>query len=193
MSGIAGGFSLERISGRNLFWIGIGLVVLVAVVGDMLGFVRRKLAGPPPVPACYNKYSAFYTRGTKALLPRGTPASDARNLSQVVRMKDVSRICTAKACDADALKAYRDALHWYLAGRTFHMRKLDIESGDAGLARARELYRTPDDLEIEQGLRERYQARVFWINEGSADEDVLRILLFKGADALRPCRKSDAG
>jgi hypothetical protein len=186
------GFSLDGLTKRNVFLIGLGIVVLLGVVGDMIVYGKKLLRGAPPVPACVHAHSYYYTPGTKHLPAPGSDSTDARaDWPEIVRVKDAARVCTAKNCDSAALANYRAALHGYLYLRSYHTRRLDMEYGDAGLARARRLYQSAADLEIEQGLRERYKAKVFWINEKSADEDVLRILIAKGPEALRPCRKSD--
>ena len=50
---------------------------------------------------------------------------------------------------------------------------------------------TPDDQAIEKGLRERYRAKLFRINDSRQNREVKSILIFKGGEAMRPCRKAD--
>jgi hypothetical protein len=61
-----------------------------------------------------------------------------------------------------------------------------------GLIRARETYREPLDIKIEEGLRERYAAGVFRFNDFRQNREAVTILVLKGAEALRPCTKSEA-
>jgi hypothetical protein len=63
--------------------------------------------------------------------------------------------------------------------------------GDNGLRLARTIYSDALDLQLEKGLRERYQAKAFRINDSRQNRDAMAILVFKGGAALRSCRKSD--
>ena len=44
------------------------------------------------------------------------------------------------------------------------------------------------DLDIEQGLRERYNAGIFRIKDFRQNQDAIAILMMAGGKALRPCR-----
>jgi hypothetical protein len=72
------------------------------------------------------------------------------------------------------------------------MSRLYLEYGNDGLIRARELYGEPLDMKVEHGLRERYAAGIFRINDFHQNREAVAILLLKGADALRPCGKGEA-
>jgi hypothetical protein len=63
--------------------------------------------------------------------------------------------------------------------------------GDNGLRLARSIYSEPVDLQIEKGLRERYEAKLFRINDSRQNRDAMAIMIFKGGAALRSCRRSD--
>jgi len=186
------GFPHHGLSRGNMYLIGFVIVVLVGFVGDVRNDVTKLFAAPPPVPQCLPRYGGYYPPGIKSLPPAGSPETDARDVSLVWGVKDAARVCTAENCDTAALANYREALHRYFAARAAHTYRLDRQYGDPGLARARRLYQTADDLEVEQGLRERHRAKVFRINADSFAEQPLRMLLFRGADALRACRTGDA-
>jgi len=104
------------------------------------------------------------------------------------RMTLAQRVCTPSACGREEWQAYRSALFWYLASRLQHTTRLDRDYGDPGLARSREIYSTALDRQIEDGLRERYRAKVFRINDFRQDRDAVAILVLKRGEALRPCR-----
>lgn len=99
--------------------------------------------------------------------------------------------CKPGACTSDAAKAYRSALFWYVEPRLQHTRQLEMSYGDNGLRLARTIYSDAVDLQIEKGLRKRYQARAFRINDSRQNRDAMAILIFKGGAARRSCRKSD--
>ena len=61
-----------------------------------------------------------------------------------------------------------------------------------GLQRARELFGNRPDLDIEQGLRARYQAGFFRIKDLRQQHDAYAILIFAGGSAFRPCRRANA-
>jgi hypothetical protein len=44
---------------------------------------------------------------------------------------------------------------------------------------------------VEQGLRERYRAKLVRINDRSPQREASSIRIFKGGEAMRPCRKGD--
>lgn len=52
--------------------------------------------------------------------------------------------------------------------------------------------RTALDRQIEEGLRARYRAKLFRLNDFTQDHDAMTILVLGGGDAFRPCRKTDA-
>jgi hypothetical protein len=79
-------------------------------------------------------------------------------------------------------------MSWYLFYRLQQTSQLYRNYGDAGLARARQIYREPIDVRVEQGLRERYAAGVFRINDFRSHRAAFAMIVLKGGDALRPCR-----
>jgi hypothetical protein len=44
---------------------------------------------------------------------------------------------------------------------------------------------------VRHELRERYRAKLFRINDRSQQREARSILIFKGGEAMRPCRKGD--
>ena len=78
-------------------------------------------------------------------------------------------------------------MFWYLSSRLQHTSNLYRRFGDAGLMRAREIYREPIDVRVEQGLRERYAAGTFRLNDFRQYHAAVVTIVLKGGDALRPC------
>jgi len=117
------------------------------------------------------------------------PDSTDASQYQSERLALASRACTPQSCPKDAWKAYRSALFWYLSPRLQHTSRLYLGFGENGLNRAREIYREPRDVRIEEGLRERYAAGVFRFNDFTQQREAVTILVLKGAEALRPCTK----
>ena len=108
------------------------------------------------------------------------------------RLKQAEETCKPGACDRAAWEPYRSALFWYLSARLQHTRKLDMAYGRQGLRRAQDIYSTPDDARFEKGLRDRYRAGVFRLNDLRQHKDAIAILVLKGGEALRPCHTGDA-
>jgi hypothetical protein len=107
------------------------------------------------------------------------------------RVLEAEKACKPGTCTPQAAKAYRSAFFWYIAPRLQHTRQLDKAYGDNGLRLARNIYSEPIDRQLEAGLRERYLAKAFRINDSRQNRDAMAILIFKGGAALRPCRGSD--
>ena len=104
---------------------------------------------------------------------------------------DAERACKPGACSSQALREYKSALFWYLEPRLQHIRQLDMAYGDNGLRLARSIYSESIDRQIENGVRERYRANVFRINDSRQNRDAMAILIFQGGAALRSCRTTD--
>ena len=109
------------------------------------------------------------------------------------RLTLAQRVCTPSACGREEWKAYRSAMFWYVSTRLQHTSRLDRDYGDEGLARAREIYGSALDRQIEEGLRARYRAKVFRLNDFTQDRDAMIILVLRGGEELRPCRHRSAG
>jgi len=169
----------------------------LAIAGiTMVGFsvwanVKYYTSEPRTAPACYGSPQVA---GKQAIPPRG--ASDGKGPSVDDRLASFDidkttlalRVCTLQSCPSAALKEYRSAMFWYLASRLQHTSNLYRRFGDAGLARAREIYREPIDVLVEQGLRERYAAGIFRLNDFRQNHAAVATIVLKGGDALRPCR-----
>lgn len=150
---------------------------------------------PTKAPSCYWADEA-YAPGQQTMPLAGAHSSGRPNNHRRMSASDTDKVlatekvCKPGACTAAALFAYKSAFFWYLEPRLQHIRQLDMNYGDAGLRLARTLYSEPIDRRLEQGLRERYQAKAFRINDSRQNRDALAILIFKGGEALRPCRKA---
>jgi hypothetical protein len=191
---IRNGLPLHWFTRRNALLTGLGIALTFVACNEAYHYVRKRVSEPAQAAPCFEPYDATYKPGSAPLPARGTPSTDQRGDElYLTRVKDAERLCTPQSCDKAALAAYNGALFWYFSDRMRHMRRLDMNYGEAGIARARQLYRTADDLAIEQGLRERYQAKTFRINDSRQHREVKSILIFKGGEAMRPCRKGDAG
>lgn len=183
--------------------VAMGVIVATTLVTGTLayGWAFRSLTEPTRAPACYWPDMADYTPVNDTIPLRGARERDGfspdqrRDAPYVERVRQAATACTPAACGGEALKAYRSALFWYLSTRLQDMRRLDRRYGDFGLRRARETYDTPADREIEDGLRARYRAGVFRINDFKPNRDgnreAIAILVLKGGAALRPCTKAD--
>jgi hypothetical protein len=154
---------------------------------------------PGQAPPCYGADEARHDAGTQTIPPRGARDRRGRSIDDrpfgfdIDRLTLAQRVCTAASCGREESRAYRSALFWYISTRLQHTSRLDRDYGDAGLARAREIYSTAFDWQVEQGLRDRYRAKVFRLNDFTQQHDAMAILVLQGGDALRPCRRSAAG
>ena len=151
---------------------------------------------PTAAPVCYGaERTTQHSAGTKAVPSGPGERKEAlwwspRGEQYVDRVVAAAYVCTARSCDRKAWEQYRSALFWYLSERMRRTRQLDSVYGDRGVERAQFLFGGKVDLDIEQGLRERYNAGVFRIKDFSQNRDAVTILLHAGGHGLRPCRTS---
>ena len=181
---------------------GMALVVSVAVVTAfailIFNGIRQYFASDPAVaPICYGPEQA-YTPRNEVIPLRGAPGERGgesidlrRDKLYIEQVDQAEQECRVQACGDKQMRRYRSAIFWYLSGRLAHTRRLDREYGQVGLRRAREIYGEAADTRIERGLRERYRARVFRINDFTQYGDAVAIIVLAGGAALRPCRKGD--
>ena len=161
------------------------------------GSLARWLTPDPTVaPACYGAERTNHRPGVELPPAFRRKTEDGlwlnpRGDHRVERMIEAEYACTVASCDRKAWEQYRSALFWYIAERLQRTRQLDAVYGDAGLARAQELFGGEADLRIERGLRERYQAGIFKIRNFRQDQDAVATLVLSGGKALRPCRRPD--
>jgi len=188
---IRNGLPLHLFTARNAMALGIGIGVTFIVCNEIYHYVSKRVTEPTEAAICYDRTEANYTPKRAVIPPRGDPETDNRDTHYLAKLKEAERACSVNACSAEGMRTYRGALFWYLSERMRHTRRLDMEYGDTGLARARQIYRSADDVAIEQGLRDRYRAKLFRINDSRQHRDIISTLVFKGGEALRPCRKSD--
>jgi len=170
--------------------VGLAIGGVVIVGRDVYGRVERYTSEPKVAPACYGRQ---HVAGKQTILPRGAPDGNGPSIDK--RLADFNvdhitlalRVCTPQSCPSSAWKEYRSAMFWYLSSRLQHASNLYRRFGDAGLTRAREIYREPIDIRVEQGLRERYAAGVFRLNDFRQNHAAVATIVLKGGDALRPC------
>ena len=188
-------------SGGSSALRGVGLFVIVGVLaaGSFWGFgsLKNRLTEPTESPKCYWPDEAYVPRNETMPLVgapdrNGVPNNRRRmGQSDIDKALAAEKTCKPGACTTEAYKAYRSAFFWYIEPRLQHIRQLDMAYGDNGLRLARNIYSEPIDLQLERGLRERYYAKVFRINDSRQNRDAMAILIFNGGAALRSCRRSN--
>lgn len=191
-SGSSGDVSLLR---GVLVFVGAGVVA----AGCWFGWASLRNWGTEPTsaPNCYWADEAYMPQNQTMPLMGAPDRNGVPNNRRRMGNHDIEKIlaaekvCQPGACSQDAAKAYRAAFFWYLEPRLQHTRQLDMAYGDNGLRLARTIYSDAIDVQIEKGLRDRYQAKAFRINDSRQNRDAMAILIFKNGQALRSCRKSD--
>jgi len=195
MSLLEQGLPASFFSRWRAVWTGLAIGIAAIIGFNIITVVKYYATEPTTAPVCYGNAHVPGTRPipVRGLRDRGGHSIDDRLASSLdpEKMDAAMRACTVQSCPRAAWKAYRSAIFWYLARRTQHMSNLYRAYGDDGLERARAIYRDPFDLDVEQGLRDRYQAGVFRFNDFRQDQAALTIFVLKGADALRPCRPGE--
>ena len=185
-------FTRWRAVATGLFIGGAAIIAL-----SIYGSIEKYASEPTTAPACYGD---GVRPGKEIIPPRGDrlrnggsfddrPDRMDSRTSQNEQLTLALRACTPQSCPKQAWKAYRSALFWYLSDRLQHTRRLYQHFGEDGLIRAREIYREPLDVKIEEGLRGLYAAGVFRFNDFSQQREAVTILVLKDAAALRPCKK----
>ena len=188
----AGGISKKR---GYLLFFGAGAVGLACWWS--LGSVINWATEPTSAPNCYWADEAYVPGNQTMPLAgardrNGVPNNRRRmSKSDIDKVLAAEKFCTPIACTPQAAKDYRSAFFWYIEPRLQHIKHLDMAYGDNGLRLARTIYSEPIDKQLEKGLRERYEAQKFRINDSRQNRDAMAILVFKGGEALRSCRKSD--
>ena len=188
----SGGTSLVR---------GLGLFMIAGTLaaGGFWGYgsLINRLTEPTEAPKCYWPKESYVPRNETMPLVGAPDRNGVPNNRRRMGKSDTDKVlaaekaCKPRACSSAALSEYKSALFWYVEPRLQHIRQLDMAYGDNGLRLARSIYAEPIDLLLEKGLRERYQASVFRINDSRQNRDAMAILIFKGGAALRSCRRSD--
>jgi hypothetical protein len=188
-------------SGGSSVLRGLGLFLIAGVVaaGSFWGYgsIANWATEPTEAPKCYWSDEAYVPRNETMPLAgapdrNGVPNNRRRmGQSEIDKVLAAEKACRPGACPAAALKEYKSAFFWYIEPRLQHIRSLDMAFGDNGLRLARTIYSEPIDLRLEKALRERYQAKLFRINDSRQNRDAMAILIFKGGAALRSCRRSD--
>jgi hypothetical protein len=199
MSIVSKGQPSHFFSGGRAVVAGLIIAAVVTLGGWATASLRNRFTEPTKAPACYWADEA-YVPGNQSMPLIGTPdhngiPNNRRRDSEFVidSLKAAERVCLPTACTPEAAKKYQSAFFFYLESRLRHMRLLDKEYGDNGLRLAVQIYSQPIDAQFEQGWRDRYQAKLFHINDSRQNRDANAILLFKGGQALRPCRKGNPG
>jgi hypothetical protein len=180
-------------------WSPVGAIVCVAVAANfyfgIYGKIKNYLTEPKAAPICYGNEHA---PGTLTIPGLGLRDSQGRSVDQrhEFHPDDINaalKACTPQSCPSAAWKQFSSAMFWYIAPRTQHTSNLYRAYGDDGLVRARQIYSEPIDVMVEKGLRERYAAGVFRLNDFRQNQAAIAIIVLKGSTALRPCRKGEAG
>ena len=170
---------------------GLGVALVVILGFNIYAVVKYYFFEPKTAPACYGTQQVA---GKQIIAPSGTgegrtrAVNDRRPGIDTAKIISAMAVCTAQSCPKTAWKEYRSAMFWYLSPRLQHISRLYRNYGDVGLLRAREIYREPIDVQVEQGLRERYAAGIFRLNDFRQHHAAFSIIVLKGGDALRPCR-----
>jgi hypothetical protein len=189
---IRNGLPLHRLTRGHAKMMGLAIAVIVILASQVYHFVKKRTTEPTAAAPCFEPSAATYRPGTDPVPAYGSAQAEARrDQSHLRALQDAARVCTPTSCDKDAFSKYDSALFWYLSDRMRLMRRYDLHYGEPGIARARTMYRTAEDQAVEQGLRERYRAKLFRINDRSQQREARSILIFKGGEAMRPCRKGD--
>ena len=178
-----------------LLFVGAGVVAAGCWWG--WGSTRNWATEPTSAPNCYWADEAYVPQNQTMPLMGAPDRNGVPNNRRRMGNHDVEKVfaaemaCKPGACTADAVTAYQSAFFRYIEPRLQHIRQLDMLYGDNGLRLARTIYSDAVDLQIEKGIRDRYQAKAFRINDSREDRDAMAILIFKSGAALRSCRKSD--
>jgi hypothetical protein len=173
---------------------GLGIAGAVIVASNIYSTVNYYVSEPKTAPACYGTQQVA---GKQVIPNRGTRDRNGHSVDDRLASLNVDqitlaqRICTAQSCPSQAWKEYRSAMFWYLSSRLQHMSNLYRAYGDAGLTRAREIYREPFDQNVVEGLRQRFAAGVFRLNDFRQNRAAVTILVLRGSEALRPCGAGD--
>ena len=187
---VRNGLPLHRLTRGHAAMMGLAITLIFILGNEVYHFVKKRTTEPTEAALCFEPDRATYSPGKDPLPAYGSPKAEARRDQHYLRtLQHASRACTPTSCDKGAFSKYDDALFWYLSNRMHLMRLHDLNYGEPGIARARAMYRTAEDQAVEQGLRERYRAKLFRINDRSQQREAKSILIFKGGEAMRPCRK----
>jgi hypothetical protein len=192
-----GSDSSDSTSPLRGFLLFVGAGVVAAGCWFAYGSTRNWATEPTTAPNCYWADEAYVPQNQTMPLMGAPDRNGVPNNRRRMGNHDIEKVfaaekvCKPGACTQDAAKAYRSALFWYIEPRLQHIQQLDMAYGDNGLRLARTIYSEAIDVQLEKGLRERYQAKAFRINDSRQNRDAMAILIFKGGSALRSCRKSD--
>ena len=176
--------------------VAAGLVVAgITIAGfDMFARVNKHISEPKAAPVCYGRP---HVAGKQGIPSRGERDAQGQSVDDrhiginADKITLAMRVCTTQSCPRDAAREYRSAIFWYLFYRQQHTSQLYRSYGDAGLARARQIYRDPIDVRVEQGLRERYAAGVFRVNDFTDQRTAVAMIALERGEALRPCTAGD--
>jgi hypothetical protein len=174
---------------------GLGIAGALLIASEIYLKAKYYVSEPKTAPACYGRE---HVAGKQIIPARGLRGRNGGSIDDRHASFDADqvtlalRVCTVQSCPTEARKAYKSAMFWYLSSRLQHTSQLYRNYGDDGLARARMVYREPLDVKVVDGLRERYAAGVFRLNDFRQNHAAAAILVLKGSEALRPCGKGEA-
>lgn len=195
MSLLEQGLPAHFFTRRRAVVTGLAIGVVVVIGFSIESLAKYYLTEPKTAPACYGN---VHVAGKQGIPQRGfrdyagRSIDDRQSSHSPEKTAAAMRECAAQSCPRKAWQEYRSVIFWYLSSRLQHMSNLYRAFGDAGLERARQIYREPLDLQVEQGLRDRYRAGVFRLNDFRQNQAGVLILVLKGSDALRPCGPGEA-
>jgi hypothetical protein len=165
----------------------------------MSGYVslKRHFTEPSDGPACYGTARIISPEDTRIEAKNSRRPRDNVNeytrggASYAEKVRDAQIACKPDKCESGALRTYKSALFWYLSERHRHMGRLNEIHGEEGIRASQRIFATGIDREIEEGMRARYRAGLFRLNDTRDDTDraVMSILIFKGGEGMRPCAK----
>lgn len=195
MSILEQGLPARFFSRRRAVLAGLGIAGAFIIATHLYAKARQHLSEPRKAPICYgdiltagqDHVPSFGSIEAKAVDER--PAASSKQTEQLSRAMEA---CSTQSCPAKAWNDYRSAIFWYLTPRLQHMSRLYLGYGDAGLIRARRIYQEPLDRKIEQGLKERYAAGTFRINDFRQNREAVAMVVLGSAEALRPCSVKDS-
>ena len=101
--------------------------------------------------------------------------------------RDAARACQSGWCDSRTRYNMNYSLAHYLAERRAVTTDLYRSEGDAGLAKAAQLFSTPDDVKLASDTASLYAKGRLDPAELHDERDALALVMMKSADSFKPC------
>ncbi|MGE0054883.1 MAG: hypothetical protein AB7S74_11795 [Hyphomicrobium sp.] len=135
----------------------------------------------PELVQCFKSPTAS-TTGTSETASKMIKASVARRAA-----RDAARACQSGWCDNRMRYSMNYNLAHYLAERRAVTTDLYRSEGDAGLAKAAQLFSTPDDVKLASDAASLYAKGRLDPAELQDERDALALVMMKSADSFKPC------